>query len=414
MRQFKTPMLILVLVLALSGIGALMIYSSSAVVAAAQVNRVRSDQLHLGKTFSAVNHHSLYLRKQLIWFALGLVAMMMLYGTDYNQILRRSRWICLTAFLLLLAVYIPGIGHRVDKATRWIRLGPMTFQPSELAKLAVVIATAKMLSDRRDQLRSFGRGFLQPLAIGAVFVALIAVEDLGCAIVLTAIIMMLWFIAGIRLLHLIALAPVGLAALAVGIAIKPYRLERLVTFFHRFSESDVTVTAKMAAKAWQADQSLIAVGTGGWTGLGPGMGIQKYYYLPAVYTDYIYANICEELGFIGAVALLLLLATLCFIGFREAYKSPDFIGALLVSGLTAMIAVPVVINVGVVLGWLPTKGLALPFISYGGSSLLINMCAMGILMNVAQRNEELQGVKRPVAVTPERRLWKWGRTESAY
>jgi cell division protein FtsW len=194
--------------------------------------------------------------------------------------------------------------------------------------------------------------------------------------------------------------------------IKPYRLGRIITFARSILEGSNDLQIEVAAKAWQAKQSLIAVGTGGWTGLGPGMGIQKHYFLPAVYTDYVFANICEELGFIGAVALLLLFATLCFIGFRVAYKSPDFVGALLVTGLTAMVAVPALINVAVVLGCAPTKGLALPFISYGGSSLLVNLSAMGLLMNIARRNEEIQEVKRPVAVTPERRLWKWGRTEN--
>ena len=277
MRRCTTPMMIFVVVLALTGIGLLMVYSSSAVVAAAYVNHIRSDQLHLGEIFRPVNLHPLYLRKQLIWLALGLAAMILLYtSVDYNDILRRSKWICLVAFLLLLAVWIPGLGIEINGARRWIRLGPMTFQPSELAKLAAVIATAKMLSDRREQLQSFGRGFFPPLAIAAAFVAIIGVEDLGCAIVLAAIITTLWFIAGIRLLHLIALAPVGVAALAIGIFSKLYRVKRVITFICTLFGFDSTVICKVfglegplkeaiSTQGWQVQQALIAVGTGGLT-----------------------------------------------------------------------------------------------------------------------------------------------------
>jgi len=171
---------------------------------------------------------------------------------------------------------------------------------------------------------------------------------------------------------------------------------------------------EVGEKSWHIKQALIAVGTGGWTGLGPGLGIQKHYFLPAVFTDFVFADVCEELGFIGAVALLGLFAALIVVGFRVAYKSPDFVGALVATGLTSMIAVPLLINVGVVLACLPTKGLALPFISYGGSSLMLSLCGMGLLMNIARRNEELQEVRRPPAVTTWREPGKLGRIQNAY
>lgn len=399
MRRLNATICIFALVLALTGAGMLMIYSSSAVVAASRVNHARSQRLRLGNTFRPVNHHSLYLRKQVIWFGFGLAALMFLYASDYNKVLRRWKWLCLLSFLLLLAVYIPGIGLKINGARRWIRFGPMTFQPSELAKLALVIATAMLLSDRRDRLHIFTRGFLPPLLLAVPFVAIIAIEDLGGAVVLALIVATLWFIAGVRLVHLLSLVPAAVIAFGIGVLIKPYRWVRIVTFL---TGGDVL------GSNWHSTQALIAVGTGGWSGLGLGSGIQKHYFVAAMYTDFAFANVCEELGFIGAAVLLGLFAALCVIGLRVAYKSPDFVGALLVAGMITMIAVPVLINVAVVLRCLPTKGLGLPFISYGGSSLLINLSAVGLLMNIARRNEQTQQVRRPVAVTPERRLRRWG------
>lgn len=412
MQRLNAKLCIFALVLALTATGILTIYSSSAVVAASRVNRVRSRQLRLGETFRPVNHHSLYLRKQIVWCALGLTALMFFYASDYNKVLHRSKWLLLLSLILLGAVYIPNLGLQINGARRWIRLGPMTFQPSELAKLALVIVTAKMLNDRREQLYSFARGLLPPLLLVTPIVAIIAVEDLGTAIVIALIVGTLWFIAGIRLRHLLALAPAGLAALALGVLVEPYRRERVINFVKAILDREDL--KELLSSSWQPQQALIAVGTGGWSGLGLGAGIQKHHFVAAMYTDFAFANLCEELGFIRVVALLGLFAALFIIGFRVAYKSPDFVGALLAAGMTTMIAVPVLINVAVVLRCLPAKGLALPFISYGGSSLLINMSAVGLLMNIARRNEQTQQARRPVAVTPERRLWRWGRTGEAY
>jgi cell division protein FtsW len=329
-----------------------------------------------------------------------MVGLMVLYTADFNMILRHSKWLLLMAVILLGLVYVPHIGMKINGARRWIRLGPMTFQPSEFAKLVLVIATAKLLSEREKQLRSFTRGFLPPVMLGIPFIAIIAVEDLGSAVVLGLILATMWFISGIRLIHLMSLVPGAAAALVVGVIMKPYRVGRIIGFlFHDDA----------MGRNWHAMQGLIAVGTGGWSGLGLGMGIQKHHFVAAIYTDFIFADVCEELGFIGAVALLLLFAAFITIGFRVAYKSPDFVGSVLTAGLAAMVAVPVLINVAIVLRCLPTKGLALPFISYGGSSLLVNMSAVGLLMNISRRNEQTQEVRRPVAVTPERRLWRWGR-----
>jgi len=413
MRRLNATICIYALVLALTGIGLLMVYSSSSVVAASRVNKMRSSNLPLGETFHPVSHHWLYLRKQMVWCGLGLVFMLLLYSADYNTILKRSKLLCLAAFLLLLCVYIPGIGVKIHHVRRWIRLGPFTFQPSEFAKLALVIATAKILNDRRKHLRSFFHGFFPALALASVFIVLIAIEDLGTAVVIALIMLVVWFIAGIRIVHLLSLVPPTLAVGVVAIFLKPWRLDRILIYLKWLFLGGVGA-ADIHKQAWQSWQSLIAVGTGGWSGLGLGMGIQKHHFLAEMYTDFIFANICEELGFIGAVGVVLLFAALCFMGFRVAYRSPDFVGSLLAAGTTAMITVPFLVNVAVVLNLVPTKGLALPFISYGGSSLVMNLSAIGILMNIARRNEQLLGVRRPVAVTPERRLWSWGRPARGY
>jgi len=444
MQRFNATLAIFVLVLALTGFGLVMIYSSSAVVAAARVNKAQSEQLRLGEVLRPVNYHWLYLQRQLVWCGFGMLALILLYGLDYNVVLKRSKWLLILTAILLAAVYIPHIGQKINGARRWIRVGPMTFQPSELAKLAVIIATAKMLNDGREQLLSFN-GFLPPLLLSVGFVAFIGIEDLGAAIVLALITATLWFIAGVRFRHLMLLGPIGMAGVAVGVVMRPFRLIRiLIWLLSLICGGDITnpavveqagpirqaiiafgmyivsliggSSANLAAigeKAWHIKMALIAVGTGGWTGLGAGMGIQKHYFLPAVFTDFVMADICEELGFIGAIVLLILFALLCAIGFRMAYKSPDFVGALLAAGMTAMIAVPALINVAVVLACVPTKGLALPFISYGGSSLLINLSAMGLLMNIARRNEQIQEVRQRFLVSRERRVWKLRRSEGA-
>lgn len=255
---------------------------------------------------------------------------------------------------------------------RWIQLGPLTFQPSELAKFALIIATAKILNDRHDRLREFAQGLLPPLLLAVTFVVMIGKEDFGSGVVLGMIVSSLWLIGGVRLRHLIALLPPAAAAGALLVVIAPYRIKRLIEF--------------LTGGCWHVWQALIAVGSGGWPGRGPGLGMQKHGFLPAVHTDFVFANVGEEFGFAGAVALLLLFALLCAVGFRVAYKTPDLAGTLLATGMTLMIAVPVLVNAAVVLGCAPAKGLALPLISYGGSSLLINLAGMGLLMNVARRN----------------------------
>jgi len=390
----NATMCVFVLALALSGAGLLMIYSASAPVAAAQINYVRGRGLERAATFRPINHDSFFLKRQLVWCGVGFAALLFFYTWDYNKNLKWSGWFWVATVVLLALVFV--IGAKGGGARRWIRVGPFSLQPSEFAKLALVILTAKVLDDRREQLKSFARGFLLPLALAGVTITLIVVEDLGSAAVLGMIMVILWFIAGVRIRHMAMLVPVAVGFVAVAVAMKPYRLVRITTYLFGADSQDA---------GWHAMQSLIAVGTGGWTGRGLGEGLQKHRYVAAIHTDFIYADVCEELGFVGATVLLLIFAALIIAGFTIAYRTPDFVGAMLAAGATAMIAVPVVINVAVVLQLLPTKGLPLPFISYGGSSLM---------MNIAQRNEELQEVRRPVDAPFVSRLFGRGKASTAH
>lgn len=399
MNRFSSAMCIFALALALNSIGVIVIYSSSAPVAARSINaRAKNRAIQNGETYSPIPHHPKFLYRQLVWFIIGMGGLAFFYRSDYNKVLEWSKWAWLFTLLLLLLVFL--FGRKAGGARRWLFLGPITIQPSELAKFALVILTAKLLNDRRQELYSFTQGFLQLLVLAGLTICLIVVEDLGSAAVLAMIVCILWFIGEVRTRHILGLAPLGLAGLAVGVLMKPYRIQRIINWI--FGGNETTGN-------WHSNQSLIAVGTGGVSGLGLGMGMQKYHYVAAMHTDFIFAEVCEEMGLIGAVGLLLVFTALFIVGFSVAYRTPDFVGAVLAAGMTTMIAVPVLVNVAVVLDLLPTKGLPLPFISYGGSSLLVNMCAIGLLMNIAERNLEVQSVRPRAAVIREPRFWNWGR-----
>ena len=355
-RTFNPPLAIFTLTLCLVTVGIVVVYSAS------------------GSTR--------YLVKQIVFAGAGLLLMGLCYTADYRLFRRLSLPIMLGAFIMLLLVYCPGIGSpdSAREAARWLRLGPFTFQPSELAKLALVIYMAGMLSERHQlgYIKSFCSGVMPALVITGAFALVIVMEpDFGAAFVLCCVIFGMWLAAEMRWFHLIGLV---LAALPAGIMfflMEPYRWRRLIAFILRDEES-------LLREGWQLHQSLIAVGSGGFWGLGLGNSHQKFRWLAEPYTDFIFAIVGEELGFIGLTLLVLLFAALIFMGWLVALRSTDLFGSLLAAGITLMIFFGAAIHMGVVLGLLPTKGLVLPFISAGGSSLLVSMAAMGILMNIAR------------------------------
>ena len=353
--------------LALCFIGAVMVFSASAVTAREEYGN--------GYTF---------LIRQILWVAIGMAGMFWLMNKDYRQ-LRQPRFVLTSlsvTLVLLIAVFFLDRSHATH---RWIRMGPLSMQPSELAKLAIIFYLAWFLAARKAP-RSFGVNDLMHTilpAFGTVLfiVALVVAEpDLGtsCMILLIAGVML--YVAGLSMRY------VGMAILAaipviyLLIVRVPYRLQRVETFF--------SPNADPQGHGFQLAQSLIAVGSGGFSGVGLMESHQKLFFLPEAHTDFIFSVICEEMGFIGAAIVLGLFALYGWRGLVAAMKAPDDFGRFLGIGITTMIVGQALINLSVVLGLLPTKGIPLPFVSYGGSSLVGMLLATGVLLNVSQHADE--------------------------
>ena len=315
---------------------------------------------------------------QLFGIAVGLAGMLVMLRIDY-RVLRRP-WVCgglLTAsFAMLALVAIPGVGRMLNGSRRWLRLGPMSFQPSELAKYSMIVYLARALSQKRRDVTRLFRG-LVPLFIlpGAMFLLILMQPNLstaGSILIVTAVMAM---IAGARWLHLGMIGAGGLALGAFYAMSEDYRRARLMSFRDPF--------AYLTNEGYQLSQSLLAFGSGGWFGMGLGLGRQKYAFLPYPESDFIFAVVGEDLGFVGCIMVLAVFAAFIFFGIRVAIRCPDRFGSLLAGGITCMIGVQCVLNVAVVTGMMPTTGLPLPFFSAGGTSISILMCAVGILLNIS-------------------------------
>jgi cell division protein FtsW len=349
--------------------GIVMVYSASAVMAQEE----NGNQYH-------------YVIKQGIWTAIGFVAMLVMMQFDYQR-LRDKRIVYgllgLTGLLLLAVFAFP----RINGAHRWIRFAGFSMQPSELSKLTLAIFLAYFLEKRAGEEGSLWRTFVPCVAVTGVMAALILKEpDLGTAMMLAVICVVMCFTAGARLLHLgLAAAP----ALVIGagmLIFVPWRLQRLVTFTNPWADPQNT--------GFQVVQSLIAIGSGGTGGLGFAQGKQKMFFLPFAHSDFIFAVVGEELGLFGALSVVTVFGILLWRGLRAALRAPDRFGMLLGLGLVMAIVVQALFNISVVLSLLPTKGIPLPFISYGGSSLVPTLVAMGILLNISQHaTKDAGGVK---------------------
>jgi cell division protein FtsW len=349
--------------LALCLIGAVMVFSASAVTA-------REEYGH-GYTF---------LLRQALWLVIGIAGMFGLMNLDYRK-LRQPRVVFTTlaaTLLLLIAVFFLDRSHATH---RWIRLGPLSVQPSELAKLAVIFYLAWFIEIRRkprgvginDPLHS-----VAPLAGLLLFVVglVLAEPDMGTACMISLIAFVMLYVSGLSMRYVAGAALAALPAIYLLIVRVPYRLQRMQTFF--------SPGADPQGHGFQLLQSLISVGSGGLSGVGLMESHQKLFFLPEAHTDFIFAVICEEFGFIGALVVLALFAVYGWRGFVAAMKAPDQFGRLLGIGITTMVVGQALINLSVVLGLLPTKGIPLPFVSYGGSSLLGMLLATGVLLNISQ------------------------------
>ena len=352
--------------LALCFIGIVMVFSASAVTAKQEYG----------------NAYVFFLR-QLVWLVVGLAGMIRLMNFDYRK-LRQPRVIFPGLGVIMLMLIGVLFLDRTHATHRWIHFSFISIQPSELAKLAVILYLAWFLELR---LRPRGGGvndFKQTLlpAVGPVVVilALILLEpDMGTACMIFLVALALMFEAGLSLKYLWGAVLAAAPAIYLLIVRVPYRYERVMAFFSPGSDPQ--------GRGFQLLQSLIAVGSGGLTGVGLMESKQKLFYLPEAHTDFIYAVLCEELGYIGGIAVLALFGVYAWRGFRAAYRAPDTFGRLLALGITTLVVGQALVNLSVVLGLMPTKGIPLPFVSYGGSSLLVMLLATGVLLNISQRAE---------------------------
>jgi cell division protein FtsW len=344
----------------LSLFGVVMIYSASAVLS---MNRFGSAYHYLGKQVAAL----------VAGFALMLWAM----HFDYRKL--RNRWIVLGALvgvagLLMLALLTPS-----GPVRRWISLGFFSFQPSELAKPVVVLFLASFLDSRANEINDWRRTLLPAgIVVGSIAFLIYMQPDLGTAVAISLIAGLLLYLAGLKQQYILSGCALGFVGLLVMIFQASYRVQRLMTFLH---PSDDPLGA-----GFQIRQSLLAFGSGGIQGINLGEGRQKLFFLPEPHTDFIYSVIGEELGFIGTSLVLLVFAVLLWRGLRAALRAPDRFGYLLGMGLTLFLVVQGALNMGMVLGLLPTKGLPLPFISYGGSSLMVGLLSVGVLLNISQHS----------------------------
>lgn len=321
-----------------------------------------------------------FLWRHLFSILLGFTGMLLASYIPYGYFRRPGVIIPLLFFVIALLVLtlIPAIGAKINNARRWLPIGGFrTFQPSELAKLVLVLYFSYYMVKKQEKIKSFSFTVLPSMIIVGIFFVLIALQpDLGTAINIVALSVALWFIAGVRLIHLL-----GMSVLVVPVFVavawnKPYQKMRLLMFLDPWQDPK--------GSGYQLIQSLTAIGKGGITGVGLGQGQQKLFYLPEPYSDFIFSTVGEELGFLGAVIIIALFGILIWRGILIAFRAPDLFGTYVAFGVTLLIGIQAIINLGVVIGIFPTKGLPLPFISHGGTSLVVCMTGSGILLNISK------------------------------
>lgn len=326
----------------------------------------------------AIRQPSLALAKQLVFVVAGIVGLDLAMNIDYRLYGRpRFVWTLIAVSTAALAAVL-AVGPAINGARRWFAVGGFGIQPSEVAKFGVIVYWAAVLAKRSARIRTPVAALLGPAATILPVLGLILLQpDFGTVVLIVGTIGAMTLSAGLRFRHLAATAVCGLPLAGLAVAAEPYRVRRLLAFLDPGSDP--------LDSGFQVIQSIIAVGSGGVTGRGLGAGVQKLLYLPEAHTDFIYAVVAEELGLLGATAVLAAFVVMAWRGLRAAAHAPDRFGTFLAVGLTVMLTVQALANISVVLGLLPTKGIALPFISAGGSALMMNLVAMGVLLNVSQQ-----------------------------
>ena len=352
---------LLVVTVILVVIGTVMIYSSSSIIAMEKYG----DGYH-------------YIKKQIVFVLLGFGVMTGVSRIPYRHWGKVAYPAALVSVALLTLLIIPGFGTTVGGATRWFRIAGISFQVSEMVKVALVIFLAHYLTKKVSRIKEFSRVFLVPLALLLIILGLILRQpDFGTAVIMVMVFMLMFYLAGSRVTYLVGLAATAIPAGAILIMQESYRMRRLLSFLNPWEDPGGT--------GFQIIQSFISFGSGGAFGVGIGNSMQKLFYLPEPHTDFILSVIAEEGGFVGVVVVVVLFSILVLRGFVISFRCDDLFGMLLASGLTAVIALGAFINMAAVMGLVPTKGLVLPFLSYGGTSLIMCMMVIGILLNISSR-----------------------------
>ncbi len=367
-NQGKFDFILFITVLVMLGFGLIMVLSASSPSA---ISEGRSSYV--------------YVRTQAISACIGVVAMLFISKIDYRKWAKYYKLMYFGSILLLLAVKIPGLGYEANGAYRWINLKFTTFQPSELVKIAMIIFFAKYLTDHKADLHTFLKGFIYPLFLVApiILVLVVVQSHLSASVIIIMIVVILMLMAGTKMRYFITVGtPIaGIGATALYVLAKyfdkgTYRLARLTAFIDPWADPTNT--------GYQVIQSLYAIGSGGLFGVGLGNSTQKYLYLPEPQNDFIFSVIAEELGFIGCLGVIILFGIFIWRGVLIAMKAPDSFGSLIAVGITSLVGLQAIINIAVVTSSMPNTGMPLPFFSYGGTALLILLCAVGILLNISR------------------------------
>lgn len=369
-KSKKVSIILAIVVISLAVFGCVMVYSASSYSA----NVVYGDSKH-------------FLTKQIIGVCIGVASMIGFSFFDYHKLKKFAVPILCVGIVLLIVVLIPGIGVENYGARRWIRLPGFTIQASEISKFCYIVFTAAYLSKSRDKIKTF-KGILPICIFGGIICVLILMEPNMSITICTGLVMLtMLFVGGISLKHFLMICIPAVCLVPVLIIIEPYRLKRLLAFIDPW--------ANPKGEGYQLVQSLYSLGSGGLFGVGLFNSRQKYLFLPFAESDFIFAIICEELGFIGVLGLITLFIIILICGIKIAKSADCLFGAYLATGITALISIQVLVNIAVVTGSIPPTGLPLPFISAGSSSLIVLMSAIGILLNIAKNKGETCHVKTP-------------------
>ena len=358
----KERILLIIAVVLLSLFGLIMIYSASNIWSEYKFNDPYK-----------------YLKSQGLFLIISYIALFIISKVPYVEYKKKANVIFLVCVVLLVLVLIPGVGSVRNGSRSWFGIGGFGIQPSEFTKLGLIIFTSKYLSNNSKEIRDIKKGVLPILGILLLIFGLIMLEpDFGTGVVIVMTIVVLLFTSGVKMNFFIKIGVLGLIGVVALIIIAPYRMQRIVSFINPWNDP--------LGSGFQIIQSRYAIGPGGLLGLGFGNSVQKHFYLPEPQTDFIFSIISEEFGFMGVLLVSILFITIIYSGFKIAMKCEDLFGKYLAFGITFGLAFQTMLNLMVVVGLIPVTGVTLPFLSYGGSSLLITMCGMGILLNISKNS----------------------------